>query len=118
MNEGTHLRTALVIATCLNTALIATDVTQFENPTVNLIYRIVSVILNFIIVALATYYNNDYTNAGEIGTVITRKIKEDPTLIVEVIDGDDVDDEDDDEDDPGEYDETIEEGEADEVEQK
>lgn len=75
MNKGTKIRTVLVVATCLNTALMATDVAQFHNETLNLIYRIVSVILNFIIVACATYYNNDYTEEACIGTGITRQLK-------------------------------------------
>lgn len=61
MNTGTKIRTILVAATCLNTALMATDLTQFHNPTVDLIYRIASVVLNFIVVACATWFNNDYT---------------------------------------------------------
>lgn len=73
--NGTTLRTILVIATCLNTALLATDVTQFHNPTVDTIYRVVSLILNFIIVALATYFNNDYTKEARISTGKLRLIK-------------------------------------------
>lgn len=61
MNIGTKIRTILVIATCLNTALMATDIAQFGNPTLDLIYKIASVVLNFVIVACVTYYNNDYT---------------------------------------------------------
>lgn len=61
MNTGTKIRTILVIATSLNTALMATDLTGFNNPTVDTIYKVVSIILNFIIVACSTYYNNDYT---------------------------------------------------------
>lgn len=76
MNYGTKLRTLLVVATCLNTALMATDVAQFHNETINLVYRIASVILNFIIVACATYYNNDFTIEGDTGTKITRQMKE------------------------------------------
>lgn len=75
MNIGTKIRTVLVVATCLNTALMATDVAQFHNETLNLIYRIVSVILNFIIVACATYYNNDYSEEACIGTGVTRQMK-------------------------------------------
>lgn len=75
MNFGTKIRTILVIATCLNTALMATDVAQFHNPTLDLIYRIASVVLNFVIVACATYYNNDYTEEGCIGTGYTRQMK-------------------------------------------
>lgn len=75
MNNGTRIRTLLVVATCLNTALMATDVAQFHNETVNLIYRICSVALNFVVVACATYYNNDYTPEGETGTQLTRQMK-------------------------------------------
>lgn len=76
MNKGTKIRTVLVIATCLNTALMATDVAQFHNETINLVYRIASVILNFVIVACATYYNNDFTVEAQTGTKITREMKE------------------------------------------
>jgi len=75
MNNGTILRTILVVATCFNTALMATDVAQFHNPTVNLIYKILSVIANFVIVFCATYFNNDFTVEGETGTKITREMK-------------------------------------------
>ena len=75
MNFGTKVRTILAIATCLNTALMATDVAQFHNETVNLIYRIVSVILNFIVVACVTWYNNDYTPEACEGTGYTRMLK-------------------------------------------
>ncbi len=75
MNNGTILRTILVIATCFNTALMATDVAQFHNPTVNLIYKILSVVANFIIVFCATYFNNDFTVEGDTGTRITREMK-------------------------------------------
>ena len=76
MNKGTVIRTILVIATCLNTALMATDVAQFGNETVNLIYKILSVAANFVIVFCATYFNNDYTEEACIGTGITRQLKE------------------------------------------
>ena len=75
MNSGTIIRTILVIATCLNTALMATDFAQFHNPTVDMVYRIVSVILNFVIVACATWYNNDYTPEAAVGTGLTRQLK-------------------------------------------
>jgi len=75
MNFGTKVRTILVIATCLNTALMATDVAQFHNPTLDMVYKIVSVVLNFIIVACATYYNNDYTEEACMGTGHGRWLK-------------------------------------------
>ena len=64
MNFGTKLRTVLVIATSLHTALMATDLTGFSNPTVDMIYKIASIVLNFVIVALAAYFNNDYTETA------------------------------------------------------
>lgn len=76
MNFGTKVRTVLAVATCLNTALLATDVAQFHNETVNLIYRIASVVLNFIVVACVTWYNNDYTPEACEGTGYTRMLKE------------------------------------------
>lgn len=75
MNFGTKLRTILVVASCLNTALMATDVAQFHNATLDLVYRVASVILNFIIVACATYFNNDYTEEACVGTGVTRMLK-------------------------------------------
>lgn len=75
MNSGTIIRTILVIATCFNTALMATDVAQFHNPKLDLIYKVLSVIANFIIVFCATYFNNDYTEAACKGTGYTRQLK-------------------------------------------
>ena len=110
MNSGTIIRTILVIATCLNTALLATDVAQFGNETVNLVYRILSVAANFVIVFCATWYNNDYTEAAAIGTGITRQIK---AQGVEVLDEYDFDEEDFEESEDVEEIEEIEEKEGD-----
>ena len=68
MNFGTKLRTVLAVATSLNTALMATDLTGFNNHTVDIIYKVVSIVLNFVIVACVTYYNNDYTEEACIAT--------------------------------------------------
>lgn len=76
MNFGTKLRTILAIATSLNTALMATDITGFHNGTLDMIYKIVSIVLNFVIVACVTYFNNDYTPESETGTLTTRQMKE------------------------------------------
>lgn len=75
MNKGTKLRTILAVATSVNTALIATDVTGFNNKKLNAIYTIVSIMCNFVIVAITTYYNNDYTQAAAEGTEYTRAKK-------------------------------------------
>lgn len=76
MNFGTKLRTVLAVATSLNTALLATDITGFHNPKLDVAYKVTSILLNFIIVALCTYYNNDYTVEGVTGTKTTREMKE------------------------------------------
>lgn len=76
MNSGTIIRTVLAIATCLNTALLATDVAQFGNEKVNEAYKIISVILNFIIVACVTWFNNDYSVEADTHTKLMRQAKE------------------------------------------
>lgn len=76
MNTGTILRTILVIATCLNTALMATDLTGFSNATVDAAYKIASIVLNFIIVAISHYYNNDFTQIAAEHTGRMRLEKE------------------------------------------
>lgn len=75
MNKGTVLRTILAIAVSINTALAVTDVTSFENDQLNLAYKIASMVVNFIVVAINTYYNNDYTEEACIGTGMTRMLK-------------------------------------------
>ena len=98
MNTGTIIRTILAIATCLNTALMATDLAQFNNPKLDLAYRIVSVILNFIIVACVTWFNNDYTPEACEGTGLTRMLKAEENEIGVNVDGlDYIEDGDDDE---------------------
>lgn len=76
MNKGTIIRTILGIAVSINTALAVTDVTAFGNEKLNLAYKIASLVVNFIVVAINTYYNNDYTEEGAIGTALTRHLKE------------------------------------------
>lgn len=75
MNFGTKVRTILAVATCLNTALMATDIAQFHNAALDLAYRIISVVLNFVIVACVTWFNNDYTEEACEGTGLTRSLK-------------------------------------------
>lgn len=84
MNFGTKIRTILAVATCLNTALMATDIAQFHNATLDLAYRIISVILNFVIVACVTWFNNDYTPEAAEGTGLTRMLKEEDEAGVNV----------------------------------
>ena len=68
MNTGTRIRTVLAIVTTINTVLMATDVTGFNNPKVDLAYKIVSVVFNAITVGIVTWYNNDYTEIAARNT--------------------------------------------------
>lgn len=76
MNNGTKIRTALAVATSINMALATIDVAQFGNEEINTAYKVLSVIVNAIVVGLVAYYNNDYTVEGATGTKITRQMKE------------------------------------------
>lgn len=76
MNSGTKIRTALAVATSVNMALATIDVAQFGNEKVNMAYKVISVLVNAVVVGLVAYYNNDYTVEGETGTKITREMKE------------------------------------------
>ena len=87
MNTGTRIRTILAVATSLNTALLATDLTGFNNETLDTVYTAVSLILNFIIVAAATYFNNDYTETAAQYTGLMRLMKKQEKGI---IDGEDI----------------------------
>lgn len=76
MNNGTKLRTALGLAIALYTAFLKTDVADFGNDTVNLLYQICMKIVTFVVIFLVTYYNNDYTPEGAEGTGYTRQLKQ------------------------------------------
>lgn len=75
MNTGTRIRTALAVAIALYSAFMKTDVAEFNNDTVNLIYQICMKVVTFVVIFLITYYNNDYTEEACIGTGITRQLK-------------------------------------------
>lgn len=75
MNKGTKIRTALAILTTINTVLAVTDVTQFGNEKLNMAYKIISVIVNGIIVGINTWYDNNYTPEACEGTGWTRQQK-------------------------------------------
>lgn len=75
MNSGTKIRTVLGVLTTLNTILAVTDIAQFGNETLTFWYKILSVVVNALVVGINTYYNNDYTPEAAIGTGITRQLK-------------------------------------------
>ena len=103
MNNGTKIRTALAIIVAINQAVATVAPPDFGNETANSVYKLASYFLNLAALAICTYYNNDYTQEGQIGTQITRDLKDDPCLTVSVTDDDDDPDEGD------EFDEIIEE---------
>lgn len=74
-NMGTKIRTLLGILTTINTVLAVTDVTQFGNEDVAFVYKLVSVIINAVIVGINTWYNNDYTPAAAEATGKLRQSK-------------------------------------------
>ena len=83
MDNGTRIRRTLLILTSINVALATLDVAQFENPTVNLIYKIVSVLVSAVVAGINHYYNNQYTKEGCIGTGLTRQLKAHPDDLYE-----------------------------------
>ena len=75
MNKGTIIRTILAIATVINSGAIAAGIAEFENPTVNMIYKVLSFCATAVILFVNTWYNQDYTEEACIGTAITRQLK-------------------------------------------
>lgn len=78
MNFGTKLRTVLRIATSLQTALCMTTavITDFNNKSLILVWAIFSIICDFVIAFITTYYNNDYTETAAKYTGMMRLEKE------------------------------------------
>ena len=75
MNRGTIIRTVLAIATVINSGAIAAGIADFQNPTVDMIYKILSFTATAVILFVNTYYNNDYTAEACEGTGLTRQLK-------------------------------------------
>lgn len=75
MNKGTIIRTILAVALVINSGAVASGIAEFENPTVNMIYKILSFCAMVVILFVNTYYNNDYTPEASIGTGLTRQLK-------------------------------------------
>lgn len=75
MNRGTIIRTILAIALVINSGAIASGIADFQNPTVDMIYKILSFCATAVILFVNTYYNNDYTEEACQGTGLTRQLK-------------------------------------------
>ena len=75
MNRGTIIRTVLAVASVINSGAVASGIAEFENPTVNAVYEVLSFVAMTVILFVNTYYNNDYTEAAAHGTGLTRMLK-------------------------------------------
>ena len=77
MNKGTILRTVLRVAVSLQTAICMTTavITDFNNKSLILAWAIFAIVCDFVIAFITTYYNNDYTVEGDVGTTVTREMK-------------------------------------------
>ena len=77
MNTGTKIRTALRIAVSLNTAVYAVTaaVGQLGWGWLTVAWAVLTIISDFAVAFIKTYYNNDYTVEGATGTAITREMK-------------------------------------------
>ena len=77
MNTGTKIRTALRIAVSLNTAIYAVSaaIGALGFGWLTMAWTIFTIASDFVVSALTTYYNNDYTEEACIGTGITRQLK-------------------------------------------
>ena len=77
MTAGTKLRTILRIATSLQTALYVTTaaIADFHSTTLMLLWGIFTIVCDFVIAFVTTYYNNDYTEHACLGTGYTRWLK-------------------------------------------
>lgn len=119
MNNGTKIRTffaalaTLVAAYYTYKGLLDDLLNQLGLGKAALIIALIAVIALIVSEAAAAYFNNDFTQEGAFGTKLTRALKADPTLVVDVVDGDEDDDE---EDEEGEADAEAEGGDPDEVE--
>lgn len=78
MNTGTKIRTALRIAVSLNTAFyaVAAAVGDLNIAKVTFVWTVFTIISDFVVSALTTYYNNDYTETACEYTGLMRQAKE------------------------------------------
>ena len=78
MNKGTKLRTVARVIASLNTAVYAVSAgiagLGFNKLTV--MWAVLTIIVDFAVAFITTYYNNDYTVEGATGTKVTRDMKE------------------------------------------
>ena len=77
MNFGTKLRTALRIAASANTAIYAVTaaVMALNSSTMATVWAVITIVSDFAVAFLTTYYNNDYTAIAAEKTGELRLIK-------------------------------------------
>lgn len=75
MNIGTKVRTIAAFLIFINLCLMVFGVISFENSTIAMIYRIISIIAVGVSWAFSHYNNNDFSEAATEGTGLTRFIK-------------------------------------------
>lgn len=77
MNNGTKIRTALRIAVSLNTAVYAVTaaVGQLGYHWLTVAWTIVTIVSDFAVAFVTTYYNNDYTEVASRHTGAMRQEK-------------------------------------------
>lgn len=77
MNNGTKIRTALRVAVSFNTAVYAVQgaIGNLHYGTLTAIWAVLTIVSDFLVAGITTYYNNDFTESACIGTGITRQMK-------------------------------------------
>lgn len=77
MNTGTKIRTAIRIATSINTAAFAAmaAIGELNIGWLTTVWTIITIVSDVVVAVLTTYYNQDYTEAAAVGTGYTRILK-------------------------------------------
>lgn len=77
MNKGTKIRTALRIAVSLNTAIYAVTaaIGELQISWLTMAWAVFTVISDFVVAFLTTYFNNDYTETACEYTGLMRQAK-------------------------------------------
>lgn len=75
MNLETKIRTVFSLIAAMNISLIIFEIFDFENPMINFIYKIISIIIMIIAWFASHYFNNDYSieHAEQTGLARLRK---------------------------------------------
>lgn len=85
MNLGTKIRTALRVAVSINTAVYAVSaaVTGLGFGKLTFLWTVLTIASDFVVSAITTYYNNDYTEEAHEATIEMRLLKKKEDLPVD-----------------------------------